>query len=165
MACARAETRANSAPSAAAPAPSLVGRAADECSSARPASRAWPAHHRSAGGPSADSPAPAATRTREPQPAAAAVHAGPLPAATSGERALDAAQKRPWGSPEAHAATNEADGKLRLPPILPILAPARGDTNFGALQASSVAPIALLWALPASFSRTRQSHPVGEPSL
>jgi hypothetical protein len=102
-------------PSAAVPAPAAPGRAADGCSLEKRRSRAWPARHKSVGGPSADSPAPAATPTREAQPGAAAVHAGQLPAATCGERALDASATASAGSPEAHAATNEADGKLRLP--------------------------------------------------
>jgi hypothetical protein len=113
-ACARRKSR-QLGPERCAPAPAPPERAADGCSSERRRSRAWLAHHRSAGGPSADSPARAATPTREPQPAASAVHAGRPPAATSGERVLDASAAESAGSPEADAATSAADGRLRLP--------------------------------------------------
>ena len=129
---------------------------------AAPGSRAWPTRHRSAGDPSADSPARAATPAPEPPPEASAGHAVLAPAAISGERALDANAEASAEPPRASGVTSAAGGTPRpqAGPDRPSGVPAARPVGAGS-RTRGAAPTARCLSLagPDGYERARRATP------
>ena len=127
-----------------------------------PGSRAWPARRRSACGPSADSPAPAATPVPEPSPEAPAGHAVLAPAAICGERVLDASEEAFAESLTARHVTSAAGGtpRLQAEPDQPSGVPAAQAAGAGS-RARGAAPTArrLSHAGPDGYEHARRATP------